>query len=118
MSPSHTDHIHLSASRKRSQATDPSEVIPSPLGSGLVAPMTATPRVGDSALARGSRAVACEIGLTGDSCGSVFLLAGGSAFRIDCRVVDAAMTKITLTMVMVAAAMRIVHLASVLRGVV
>ena len=80
--------------------------------------MTATPRVGDSALARGSRAVACEIGLTGDSCGSVFLLAGGSAFRIDCSVLDAATTKITLTMVMVAAAMRIVHLASVLRGVV
>jgi hypothetical protein len=45
--------------------------------------------VGDSALARGSRAIACAIGLTRDSCGSVFLLARGSAFRIDCSVLVA-----------------------------
>jgi hypothetical protein len=80
--------------------------------------MTATPRVGDSALARGSRAVACEIGLTSDSCGSAFLLAGGTAFRIDCSVLNAATTKMTRTMVMVSVAMRIVHLTSALRGVV
>jgi hypothetical protein len=49
-----------------------------------------------------------RIGLTGDSCGSAFLLAGGSAFRIDCSMLNAATTKMTLTMVMVAAAMHIV----------